>query len=649
MPVQLIPGIQGPPGSQGPTGTVTGPQGFQINPQGIPGIPGVPGVQGPQGSPGITGLTGVQGAQGSPGITGLTGVIGPEGDPGSPGIDGVQGIQGIQGVTGPTDVMGPQGLPGVAGVTGGQGIQGIQGITGITGSIGPVYARLFTTISLAGTNRLLDATLGFCSSLTRGKKIWVDSVSDSWTWYPDRTDTPDNITVCQPTSVAPGPGRFIRDQIANPIWSFQNIWYIDPSSGTASDENNGIDSTHQLKTPLELYRRMTGRLFRQNTTIHIVSNTAGINPFLIEKFGALDSVTVTVIGTRTIVNSNYISSWTNRNTILASSTQNVWITTTPGGLPFYIPESLDFSGYSPAIDGGYLFRMTNGPAVGCMAYCCGFIPGLALGDGNVMTSFYNSTTRTEIQPSGGGDNFNIERCPKIGAYSIKPTGGNWIFQSLYFNQVGSDRVGLTTLKPSDIKCCGSVSMLFQDCSFDKLTPTTGMTFENCLAMDNGPTFTSCKILWEAGCLYAVNFGGLGFTTATIDGANVSFTNGAILYNLCLVTQNGDFSRSIDLGVFPSGCIPGMGNTDTVSVTGSSNLNIDLIWGSAPYGSPAPNTQYGMRVLAGSHVTYVIKPHLLGIQVGSFGPDRAANIGGVEKDWADVPYVNMNNLASITAK
>lgn len=94
--------------------------------------------------------------------------------------------------------------------------------------------------------------------------VRIKSVRDFF--YLDRTSalTADGITIV----TAVGGGRWIRMRIADAFWLVQATWFVDPlnASGTASDENTGVDSTHQLRTRSEAYRRLGTNILRQITT-----------------------------------------------------------------------------------------------------------------------------------------------------------------------------------------------------------------------------------------------------------------------------------------------------------------------------------------------------------------------------------------------
>jgi hypothetical protein len=119
------------------------------------------------------------------------------------------------------------------------------------GSAGSTSLRFNTVATgLSGSGRLLDAGV---SGLVDGVSIaWVESVKDSWRWDATSTLTADNITVCNPTANGANPGRFIRKLIPAPEWRQQAAWFVDTAG---NDENDGTSALTPLQTDTEIGRR----------------------------------------------------------------------------------------------------------------------------------------------------------------------------------------------------------------------------------------------------------------------------------------------------------------------------------------------------------------------------------------------------------
>jgi hypothetical protein len=172
---------------------------------------------------------------------------------------------------------------------------GVWVYVGVAGAIPGSYAAEYVTASAGalGSGRLLDVTATFLTLIADGEKVWVRSVRDSYTWYATRTDVADGLLIVNPTSNGVNPGRFIRDQVASSTWLTQTAWYIDPSSGTANDENTGLAAGTQLSSMAEYLRRVPkGSLIPALQTIHLVSG-AGSPATLVYTTVTPDSETTT--------------------------------------------------------------------------------------------------------------------------------------------------------------------------------------------------------------------------------------------------------------------------------------------------------------------------------------------------------------------
>lgn len=114
----------------------------------------------------------------------------------------------------------------------------------------------FLTVSKTSSDRMLDAPAVFCSQLTDGDEVFVQSVKQKWFWnasFPIANPT-DNISSCRPSSWT-GNGAFVRSSEPAVGVMSQFDWYIDPSNSSAHDENDG-SALSPLVTDAERRRRM---------------------------------------------------------------------------------------------------------------------------------------------------------------------------------------------------------------------------------------------------------------------------------------------------------------------------------------------------------------------------------------------------------
>lgn len=71
-----------------------------------------------------------------------------------------------------------------------------------------------------------------------------------------------------------GVGRWVRMRIADPFWTTQTTFFVDPAnaSTTANDDNTGVDGTHQLRSLSEYHLRLWGAQLPADQTITIAGD-----------------------------------------------------------------------------------------------------------------------------------------------------------------------------------------------------------------------------------------------------------------------------------------------------------------------------------------------------------------------------------------
>lgn len=121
-----------------------------------------------------------------------------------------------------------------------------------------------------GSARLLKAISAFeLGSLDTGDLVYVESVIDFWKWLPLSTEadnTATECTVCAPTIVGVGPGRFVRMCIASPEVMLQTEWHF---ASTGSNEATGLPGSPLLTTSERRRRMGPYAIWRANTAYHI--------------------------------------------------------------------------------------------------------------------------------------------------------------------------------------------------------------------------------------------------------------------------------------------------------------------------------------------------------------------------------------------
>lgn len=128
------------------------------------------------------------------------------------------------------------------------------------------------------------------------------------------TATADGITIL--TVAGGGGGRWIRMRIPSQLALAQTAWFVDPAnaSTTASDENTGVDGTHQLRTRSEMFRRLGGQKLTVDAVCTIADNLQGTDTERPSFTGSQLTGTGTMkyLGVRRVVFTGTITSVTTR-------------------------------------------------------------------------------------------------------------------------------------------------------------------------------------------------------------------------------------------------------------------------------------------------------------------------------------------------
>lgn len=137
----------------------------------------------------------------------------------------------------------------------------------------------FTSVATATIRPLKAITSAELASLREGDVVYVTSVRDYWKWLPVSAIANDDITICAPTVVGVGLGRFERLLLSSPDWMLQVRWMVDALNSTAlaNDENDGLTATTPLLTTAERRRRMGKNTWLASTAYHLhyLSNAPG--------------------------------------------------------------------------------------------------------------------------------------------------------------------------------------------------------------------------------------------------------------------------------------------------------------------------------------------------------------------------------------
>ena len=493
------------------------------------------------------------------------------------------------------------------------------------GSSGGAGLR-FNTVALgaSGSGRLIDVGL---SGLVDGvSTAWVESVKDTWRWDATSTLTADNITVCNPTANGANPGRFIRELNPAPEWLQQTAWFVDTAG---NDENDGSTALTPVKTDIEIQRRWgigVRAQIAQTTTITYAQSPTNQTNYL---FALAPGGKVNFVGTPTVSKAGTI--------ITAVQTQ----VRTPGS--------------------ELLWAIT---AVGIGATEVGKVVVITASGTPANVGAYALVMKDE----GGGK----VRVSPFGTYS-NTTGLFTQITPVVGDTVEFRDMSATTLQLGKIEGHNDQSATAQ-------SPATGVTFDS-LFLDSvpGAAYQGALLSFGLGFYYArcvgkvLRLGGMSSNMPTqhfwrgagwASGGNITLHSAGVLSlsqigsigasaapragsNLLLSTDCYFQDANVTTG-FPGAVIDSSGAAFVDRTT--SNSAVSVVAGSTWRQSGAVpdwgtnNTGHGVVVTSTGGYVYATKPTVN----GTLGAGREAQIGGTDKLYGAVPFIEPANNAALVA-
>ena len=400
-------------------------------------------------------------------------------------------------------------------------------------------------------------------------------------------------------------------------YQLQSVFWVDAQAG--NDAFDALTSATAIKTTEELARRITGRVLPQLTTIHLIGTfTDGPAISCVSPYGSgivLTGDTVTQLGSGTLTAVTAYNYATNVRETVTDAAQN-WATKVKAWI-----------------------RMTSGAANGAVAIICKD-QGAGVAEVN---EFVDPNTGFRVAPATG--NYVIETPATTVSAPLSVDivgGGTFLGKDLSFSAPN----GVELIH--SIQAEGVTASIFtppgqavlQRCKFT--TPSTGTQrfFSSNFAIpvcvfDADTRLTSTAIEDYA----SANFGFMGAqnnaswtiqVTHRAQGTSIGSFNNSII-NLGL---DGNFF-SAGLAIFDNGL-------------GNSCLQLDSfgyfeasVAGGIIFG--AGNTvASNVLVRSGCSLVYVTKPVITGTGADS-------TVGGTNKAWGAIPFVNAANNAMIVAR
>ena len=447
-----------------------------------------------------------------------------------------------------------------------------------------------------------------------GEVVWLDSFRDQFILDGKGRPSGDGATTFESPV-----GSWRRLLIGHPSWMEHRDWYCDAVNG--NDENGGVDAANALKTPDELQRRWGGtgrraRLTRALTLTFAQSPTGQTNMVFEVALGA----SFTFVGTPTITKPGTVLSDVQTQVRTAGSELG-WAITGPG---------LD------ATDVGKLVVITaSGVGANVDAYA------LVLKDetgGKVRVSpfgTFDSTTGAFTQRTPQvGDTVEIRTpmtltvgmidCYAAAAGSASAGVNRVLFDSLTLDAGGTSDGGIYGHKTSIYY---ARSILNGVTWLGEGSGGKAPHFLRGGGVGTGQLFVRSggnSTISQSGCLGSVSVGANGHLAVAAD---------TYFQNCGLTVARGAFVNSQGAAFFDRS------SSDSAFVLLDGGVCTQL--GAVPdWGTN--NTGHGLKVQSGASYTYATKPTIN----GTVGAGREALVGGTDKLWSAIPYVEATNNAMI---
>lgn len=347
----------------------------------------------------------------------------------------------------------------------------------------PFKLAPFTGVNNASA-RLLKAISQFeLNSLNWGDVVYVESVYAYWKWLPLDTqvdDTATEVTICAPTVVGVGAGRFVRLDIASPEVMNQTEWNI---SSAGNNEATGLVGAPFLTTAERRRRMGPNAAWKPSTAYHIRLLTDGLT----DTIQGIDSGSNTVIYFHASVND-----FEGASTLYIGSVTSIILLNTATGQCYVVNSAGLAVNWTGLIDAR--MRVTSGANVRALsspffqdavtaksAWCDEFLTPAA----SLSVAPFSAPASTQAPPSAG-DTFVIEALRVVTRIHIdlrSPPGGaitttRIVLDGIQTTVSGADACG--------VYCYGS----------RVITPFSALpaliTHRSCLFVGNGISDTGLK-------------------------------------------------------------------------------------------------------------------------------------------------------------
>lgn len=377
----------------------------------------------------------------------------------------------------------------------------------------------------------------------------------------------------------------------------QTEWYVDADNG--SDANGGASWADALKTPAQLAQRFYGVFDPSATSVNVYLRGTFTEAIALHASFTDAAAVVTVRGELSTLHAGTITTYTafDPTTDIRASVAE---------------SSTDLSAYV-----GKRLRVTSGAVEGAVTHVAA-----ASGQTALVGQFSRVLSTGSVSTSNptNGSTYAVEEYEtEIPAFDIDITGARTVLRDLRIHST-SDSSTIRSHMHGSFDAPASCNVFGCEFVADITTNLGG----NC-------SLSSCRN--TGGPLLFVGF--FGRQTNHVAMGPISFSDGS--YAACFnnIHQGVTATMSVDTG----STVEDLAHRGMFGVAGSYAFSVttmgryfqlhvtDLLWGDN-------SSTYAVRVQGPCQFAYLGKPTISG------GGLHDALIGGVEKDWAEVPYIDI---------
>jgi len=485
----------------------------------------------------------------------------------------------------------------------------------------------FTTVNNGGARPLKGISAAEFALLQNGSEVYVESVRDSYKWNPDCIEADDTGSAtalnryCNPTVNGVNPGRLERMFQYSPDWRIQDF-FID--SATGHNENDG-SFTSPLANDVELYQRWGASCnLETERVVHYAQDPTTITNYDVNIF---DNASLTLQGTLDTSQTGVVITAVGAQVRTAGAEARHRITGATLG----------------AADVGKLAIIVTGTAGNIGAYAKILKDN---GGGQVIVSPFGKGELgfpgfTEVTPIvGDAVDIVTPTTLLVGAIRVKNMArGPGSFGAPPINIVVFDSVTLdgdnTNFGQGEIYLDGIYSQLLRGNLKD-------------INFSGSSTISLAGLICDGGGIEG---------TINVSGDGISLQRCGVLNATIQVNHDGLFVCYIDtyfqgsyIIIFQGGVVSSAGSSFFDMLLGFVNPIMVTYFGSYAQIGTTPdwgtnNTGYAIYVESGCKYVYQAKPTIN----GTLGAGREASIGGTDKQYAAVPYVEGANGAMMVLR